>query len=143
VTPSGLADHSALIPNFFIMGHHFSASAFMSAASASGVCRSRGKISIPSSPSRERSDGSAIASMAAVLSLPMMFLGVRLGANNPYHSEWESVGNPMSAKVGISGANGNRVSPVYRIGFNAPTPHLWELMRGIEIEVNLTGEQVL
>jgi putative ABC transport system substrate-binding protein len=39
--------HSALIPNSFIIGHHLSASAFTSAASASGVCRSRGKIFIP------------------------------------------------------------------------------------------------
>ena len=35
--------HSALICNSLIIGHHFSASAFTSAPSASGVCRSRRK----------------------------------------------------------------------------------------------------
>jgi hypothetical protein len=82
-----IAVHSALIPNSFIIGHHFSASAFTSAASASGVCRSRGKISIPRSPSRERTVGWASASTAAALSLPTMSLGVRLGAKSPNHSE--------------------------------------------------------
>jgi hypothetical protein len=36
--------HSVLIPNSLMSGHHFLASAFTSAPSASGVCRSRGKI---------------------------------------------------------------------------------------------------
>ena len=31
----------------------------------------------------------------------------------------------------------------YRIGFNAPGPHQWQLKRGFEKEVNLAGEQVL
>jgi len=38
--------HSALIPNSLMSGHHFSASAFTRAASASGVCWSRGKFPI-------------------------------------------------------------------------------------------------
>ena len=44
-----------------MIGHHLPASAFTSAASASGVCCSGGKISIPSSPSRDRTAGSASA----------------------------------------------------------------------------------
>jgi hypothetical protein len=38
-----LADHSALMPDALMIGHHFFASAFCKAASASGVCCSRGK----------------------------------------------------------------------------------------------------
>jgi hypothetical protein len=36
--------HSALIPNSLMMAHHFSASAFTTAPSASGVCRERGTM---------------------------------------------------------------------------------------------------
>jgi hypothetical protein len=46
MTLSGLPfmrPHSALIPNSLMSGHHFSAPAFTSASSASGVCCSRGK----------------------------------------------------------------------------------------------------
>jgi hypothetical protein len=57
--------YSALIPNSLITGHHFSASAFTSAPSTSGVCCSRGKISNPSPIRRERTAGSARASTAA------------------------------------------------------------------------------
>jgi len=38
-----LSDHSALMPDSLIIGHHFLASAFCKAASASGVRSSRGK----------------------------------------------------------------------------------------------------
>jgi hypothetical protein len=39
------ARYSAFIPSSLMIGHHFWASAFCKAASASGVCRSRGKTS--------------------------------------------------------------------------------------------------
>jgi hypothetical protein len=87
LTPSGLADHSGLMPNSLMIGHHFSASAFTSAPSASGVCRSRGKTSSPRAASRDRTAGSASASTAAALSLPMMSLGVPLGAKSPHQGE--------------------------------------------------------
>src|SRR6267378_662179 len=64
--------HSALIPNSLMIGHHFSASAFTSAPSVSGVCRSRGKISNPRAMKRDRTAGSASAPTAAALSLPTM-----------------------------------------------------------------------
>jgi hypothetical protein len=70
-----------------MIGHHFLASAFTSAPSASGVCRSRGKTSYPKSARRDRTAGSASASTAAALSLPMMSFGVLLGAKNPNQAE--------------------------------------------------------
>jgi hypothetical protein len=57
-----LVIHSALIPAAFMIGHHFSASAFCRTASASGVCCSRGKISVPNSEIRDRTSGSASVS---------------------------------------------------------------------------------
>jgi hypothetical protein len=57
-------------------GHHFSAAAFIKAPSASGVCRSRGNISVLRSASRACTVGSASASTTAALSLPMISLGV-------------------------------------------------------------------
>src|SRR6516165_1920144 len=95
VTP---ADYCALIPSSLMIGHHFSASAFTSVPSTSGVCRSRGKASYPSSASRERTAGSASATTAAALSLPMMSFGVPLGAKSPFHGDHEIMGNPSSAK---------------------------------------------
>src|SRR5262249_54383117 len=104
-------DHG-LIPNSLMIGHHFSASAFTNAPSASGVCCSRGKTSNPSSASRDRTSGRASASAAAALSLRMISLGVPLGAKSPYQADQESVGRPISAKVGISGASARRASLV-------------------------------
>src|SRR5215813_4689950 len=100
--------HSALIPNSLMSGHHFSISAFCKAASASGVCWSRGKISISRAAKRDRTAGSASASTDAALSLPMMSFGVPLGAKSPTQLEWERAGNPISAKVGMSGAIARR-----------------------------------
>src|SRR5262249_42949531 len=79
--------HSPFIFAALMMGHHFSISALWSAPSASGVCCSRGKISCPISASRARTVGSANASTAAALSLPMMSIGVRLGAQSAYHTD--------------------------------------------------------
>jgi putative ABC transport system substrate-binding protein len=104
--------HSALNPASLMIGHHFSASALTNAPSAAGVCCSRGKTSSPRSASRDRTAGSARASTAAALSLPMMSFGVPLGAKRPYHADQETLGNPSSAKVGISGAAVRRVSLV-------------------------------
>jgi hypothetical protein len=79
--------HSALIPNSLMRGHHFSASARCSVPSASGVCRSRGKISSPRSIKRDRTAGSARASTAVAFSLLMISRGVPLGAKNPNQVE--------------------------------------------------------
>jgi len=49
---SVVSTHSALIPAALIIGHHFSALAFTSALSISGVCCSCGKTSVPISASR-------------------------------------------------------------------------------------------
>ena len=46
--------HSALIPDSLMIGSHFAASAFTSAPSASGVWRSRGKMSSPRDAKRDR-----------------------------------------------------------------------------------------
>src|SRR6516165_7870801 len=81
------ATHSALIPAALMIGHHFSISAFWSARSASGVCWSRGKVSCARSANRARIIGSAKASVTAALSLAMIFLGVALGTQRPYHCE--------------------------------------------------------
>jgi hypothetical protein len=62
--------HCALIPSSLTMRHHFSASAFTTAPRTSGVCRSRGKASSPSSARRARTAGSIIASTAPALELP-------------------------------------------------------------------------
>jgi hypothetical protein len=104
--------HSGLMPASLISGQNLSASAFTMAPSASGVCRWRGKISIPRLPSRVRTAGSARASTAAALSRPMTSLGVPLGAKSPYHPDQETAGSPNSLKVGMSGAVSNRVSLV-------------------------------
>src|SRR5262249_19644510 len=80
-------------PSFSLMfaalmiGHHFSISAVWYAASASGVCCSRGNISWPRFASRARTFGSASASTTAALSLLMTVLGVAFGANSANHPE--------------------------------------------------------
>src|SRR5437762_5877886 len=79
-----VSGHSALTPSSLMIGHIFSTSAFSSVASDSGVCRSRGKASYPSSASRDRVAGSANASTAAALSLLIISFGVPLGAKSPY-----------------------------------------------------------
>src|SRR6266566_2793222 len=79
--------HSAPIPNSLMIGHHFSASDFCIAASASGVCFSRGKISNSRAAKQDRTAGSDSASTDAALSLAMMSFGVPLGAKSPLHSE--------------------------------------------------------
>src|SRR5262249_36396729 len=104
--------HSALSPNSLMSGHHFSASAFTSAPSASGVCRSRGRTSSPSSMKRDLTAGSRSASTAAALSLPMMSDGVPLGAKSPNQLEKDTVGSPISPRVGMSDAAAMRASPV-------------------------------
>jgi hypothetical protein len=53
----------------------------------------------------------------------MMSFGVPLGAKSPYHAGQETVGNPSSAKVGISGAAFRRVLFVAALGFEAAWPH--------------------
>jgi hypothetical protein len=50
----------------FMIGHHFSASAFCRTASASEVCCLRGKISIPNSEIRDRTCGIECVSRAEV-----------------------------------------------------------------------------
>ena len=75
-----LPAHSPLIPSCLMIGHHFSASAFCNWPSASGVCRSRGKISSPRSASRDRTAGSAKACTVASLSRLIMSFGVPFGA---------------------------------------------------------------
>ena len=56
------------------------------------------------SASRARTTGSSNASIAAALSLLMMSIGVRLGAQSEYHTDAYKPGNPASSTVGISGA---------------------------------------
>src|SRR5258708_18659297 len=70
------------MPAALMIGHHFSISALCSAASAAGVCSSRGTICCPASAARWRTPGSANALTAAALSLAMTSLGVPLGANS-------------------------------------------------------------
>src|SRR5207245_11266529 len=104
--------HARLIASALMIGHHFAASAFTRPPSASAVCRSRGKISSPRAIKRDRTAGSASASTAAALSLPMMSFGVFLSAKNPYQADQESAGSLISAKVGVSGACATRGSLV-------------------------------
>ena len=76
--------HSALMLAALTIGHHFSISAFCWAASASGVCCSRGHVPWPISARRRRTPaGSSKASTNAALSLAMTSLGVLLGARGP------------------------------------------------------------
>ena len=53
------APHCCLMPAALMTGHHFSMSAFCCATSASGVCCSRGGISMPRPVRRSRTAGSA------------------------------------------------------------------------------------
>src|SRR5215468_4294288 len=79
--------YSALILAALMIGHHFSASAFWNALSASGVCWSRGGISGPSSASRVRTCGEASASTIDALSFAMIGFGVSFGTQSPYQSD--------------------------------------------------------
>jgi hypothetical protein len=97
--------HSALMPSSLIIGHHFSASAFAISPSDPGVCRSRGKISCPSSRSLDCTVGSARVSTVAALILATTSLDVPRGAKSPNQSENEIDDNPNSRKVGMSGAS--------------------------------------
>src|SRR4029077_17089840 len=104
--------YSSLMFADLMMGHHLSISALCSAPSASGVCCSRGGISSPKSLSRSRTIGSAIASMAAALSLVMTSGGVPLGAQSALQIDIPSCGAPASATVGMLGAEVRRVLAV-------------------------------
>src|SRR6516164_2976207 len=79
--------HSALIPAALMIGHHFSISAFCTAASAAGVCSSRGKSSTPRSANRAPTSSAAKVSTVAAFSLSMIGLGVALGAKNANQAE--------------------------------------------------------
>src|SRR5262245_48090660 len=79
--------HSPLIFADLIIGHHFSISALCNAASASGVCWSRGKISCPRSASRARTVGLARAATAAALSLAIIFFGMAAGTQSAFQLE--------------------------------------------------------
>jgi hypothetical protein len=128
---AALAAHSALMPASLMIGQLLSASAFTSAPSASGVCRSRGKTSNPSSMRRERTPSLARALTTAALSLPIISVGVPLGAKNPSHAgQEERVGNPSSRKVGMSRASAKRA-------------HQRQSIRCVEQKVDLTAHQVL
>jgi hypothetical protein len=96
--------HSPLMFAALTMGHQRSISAFCRAPSASGVCCSRGKNSSPRSANRRRTAGSAIASTAAAFSLPMMSLGVPLGAHNETQDVKYAPAAPASSTVGMLGA---------------------------------------
>ena len=75
------------MPAALTTGHHFSISAFWNAASAAGVCCSRGGTSVPCSASRARMAGVASVSTNTPLTLAMMSFGVPFGAHRPYQSE--------------------------------------------------------
>src|SRR5262245_65748982 len=105
-------DHSALMLAALISGHHFSISALWWAASACADCCSRGGISWPRPARRSRTTGSASASMAAVVSLPMASCGVPFGTHIPYQVEMYTPGAPASSTVGMSGAAASRLSDV-------------------------------
>src|ERR1700730_18033967 len=81
------ARYSPLILAALMIGHHFSISAFCKAPSASGVCWSGGGTSRPKSAMRVCTFGSAIAAIAASLSLAMMSFGVPFGTHRPYQTE--------------------------------------------------------
>src|SRR4051794_39476496 len=81
---ANLSHHSILMPAALMIGHHFSVSAWCQAASASGVCCSRGTTSWPKEAKRACTPGSASAFTIAVLSLPTIAFGVPLGAQMPY-----------------------------------------------------------
>ena len=102
-----------LMPAALMIGHVLSASAFTSAPSASGVCRSRGKISYPRSTNRDRTAGSVSASTAAALSLLTIPFGVPLGAKIPNQADQEIFGSPSSAKseFQVPAPNASRLSP--------------------------------
>src|SRR5262249_44817013 len=87
--PEGLASrtYSPWIFAALRIGHHFSISAFCCAASASGVCCSRGGISWPCSVNRCRTVASAKAACTAELSLVMTSLGTPLGTHSPCQNE--------------------------------------------------------
>src|SRR5262249_7367049 len=79
--------YSALMFAALMIGHHFSLSALCCAASASGVCLSRGQISWPTSVNRWRTAGSAKLSTSAAWTFAMTALGVPFGAQTPCPSD--------------------------------------------------------
>src|SRR5215813_7695476 len=101
--------YSGLMFADLMIGHHYSISAFCRAASASGVCWSRGTTSCPRSASRFCTTGSANASFAAPLSLAITSFGVPLGAHSAPQTDMWNCGKPASSTVGISGAEARRV----------------------------------
>jgi hypothetical protein len=112
--------HSPLMPAALMIGHHFSISALCSAPTASGVGWSRGKISWPSSASRDRTVGSASASTVAALSFQTASFGVRLGTQSALQRETYHPGRPASSTVGMSGAASKPLPGRDRIGPSLP-----------------------
>src|SRR5262249_12879403 len=79
--------YSPLIFSALRIGHHFSISAFCCAASASGVCCSRGGISWPCSANRCCTVASTKAACTTELSFVTGSLGVPFGTQSPCQNE--------------------------------------------------------
>ena len=100
VLPPLTADgHSALIPNSFIISQRFSASAFTSAPSASGVLLVLSEKLQPQIDHRERTAGSARASAAAPLSLLTISLRRALGSEKRVPNRYRRDVEPVSAET--------------------------------------------
>src|SRR5215475_11970228 len=91
------------MPAALMIGHHFAISAFCIAATASGVCCSRGGMTKPWSTSFWRMAGSCVVPTAAALSLSMMSLGVPLGGEQTRPQRELEPGEPRFLRRGDFG----------------------------------------
>ena len=136
--------HSALMPAALMIGHHFSISALWKAASASGVCCSRGGISWPRSASRcaHRRIGQGLHHRGVELGDDV--LRRALGHPQPVpdrHVQARHAGLVDRRDVG------RRRQPRlgrHRIGLDLAVAHLRQRVRRlVEHQVDLAGDQIL
>jgi hypothetical protein len=132
------------MPAALMIGHHFSISALWNAASASGVCSSRGTICCPRLTSRSRTAGSASASTAAALSFAMISRGIPFGANSAVPDGTVEPG--QSGLVHRGNLRGHREAALahHCKGFDVTAANLRQ-GRGLirENHINLAGDETL
>src|SRR5919198_1591905 len=115
--PEG-GDHSAVSPRSFTSLEYLAVSLRRKAVNSAG--EALGSTSMPRSPRRFRSSGSAITLRRASNSFPTTGCGVPAGRTSPLKVTSSYRGNPDSMSVGMSGNAADRVRVVTPSAFTRP-----------------------
>ncbi len=110
-----------LISSSLMIGHQFSASTLRSAPSRRPSCAWKNfKPKVDNSRLHRR-----IGQCVNALSLPIISLGMPLGANSPYQPEQVGAGSPSRQKVGMSGTSRLRLPAFALFALFAASGKAW------------------